>query len=191
MTTASSTSGRRIDFGTKIPDDLEHLTHSRLVRLLQKVSAERDAVAEEYFNLIAPPSVNVEALKKRMVRQAIAKIKKTGHSNRKRPWTELVFGGIPSEDYAKALFEDCDLENETSRMITWELTDRQELIDFFGEVTVDPVKFDGFYRPCPLTGRRTPPYSYASFERMVAKYDKGQKVVNLKIRTFLVQPRFG
>ena len=160
---------------SSVPADLESLDKPALIATIKRLRRERDELAAAKTSPPAKkskpspprPSVDIAAIMKRLREKSIKAIKKTPHTEKRKPYTEVT-EGCASKSIALALLGAKTPKSDTKRMTRWVL-EGDEVPAWLGcERLVHPVNFDG-YSYC-LKGETPRVYFWAAFESLEVKY---------------------
>lgn len=194
---------------TQLPYDVDLLSREELIGLLRRVTAERDELATEvqrkskkqktdsvnpiqyaYYPAapvlpMAPePSFDTAAIKKRILKSASAKIKKTVHTDRNKPYTE-VLECVPNESAVNELMQGFTPKSNTYNMIKWLLNEEEVLdwLDMRDAPLIHPVT-NKINTIC-LFGEKPNIYAHAKIETLEIKWDRKSGAFNMKFRTLI------
>lgn len=126
---------------------------------------------------------NVKATKKRIMSSALRIIKKTPHSDRKLPWSE-VHDHVPTVEDMETLMEGHSPATNTPRMVKYELTGT-EVHEWLGcPSPIDGVKFSGQMLYLPAFGMKPPSFKCTvAFVKAEVKLEKKTGHLTVKVRT--------
>jgi hypothetical protein len=121
-------------------------------------------------------------VKKRITSSALRVIKKTPHSDRKLPWSE-VHDHVPSAEEMAALMEGHSPASDSPRMVKYEL--HGEVHEWLGcPSPIDGVKFSGHMIYCPALGMSPPSFKCTvAFVKAEIKLEKKTGHLTVKLRT--------
>ena len=176
----------------RVPDDLESLPREDLVALVRGLATERDALEFEKTSkkqattpatsaaakpAAKPPASagvdakSVQTILRRLCEKSEKAIKKTKHSQSRKPYTEVT-EGCPSKELAVALMrgQSAYQKSDTARMTRWLLPDAASTSAWLGiGQTVHPVAFDG--KVWCFGGQRPSIYAHAKIESLEVKFE--------------------
>lgn len=178
---------------SEIPNaaNLERMEKEDLIKVIGTLKRERDKLAggktlggspKKAKTAAAPAAAapDNKVVMKRIRDKAFKAVKKTGHNEKKKPYTE-VSEGMPSKGAAFALLRGLPVKSDTARMTKW-LLEGEAVSDWLGsDRLVHPVKFDG--KSWCLRGQTPKVYAWAAFESVEVKYEASSSLLTLKFRT--------
>jgi len=138
---------------SEIPNaaNLERMEKVDLIKVIGTLKRERDTLAvgiggsQKKAKTAAAPAAAApdnKVIMKRIRDKAFKAVKKTGHNEKKKPYTE-VSEGMHSKAAALALLRGLPVKSDTARMTKW-LLEGEAVSDWLGsDRLVHPVKFDG------------------------------------------------
>jgi hypothetical protein len=184
----------------EVPNNLDSLSREKLLGLVTALASERDeqlsrkrskatikpkASASIIQTTLTPkkvPSLDVNAIKKRLLTKSVKAIKKTKHNDKRKPYTEIS-EGLSSKEEAIMLLKDFPMKSDNARMTKWVLGPG-DIESFIGcESTIHPVAFDG--KVWCFGGGKPNVYAQAGFESLEVKFEPASSLLTLKFRTYL------
>lgn len=129
-------------------------------------------------------SFNVEATKKRIFKNATARIKKTVHTDRNKPYTE-VLECVPSDTAIMSLMDGIEPKSDRAHMKKWMLNE-QQIMDWLmihDAPLIHPVT-NKINTIC-LFGEKPNIYAYAKIESLEVKWERKSGSLTLKFRTLV------
>lgn len=124
-----------------------------------------------------------EQFKSRIREKVYNAVKKTAHNWKNRPVTEIS-EELPTAQAAIDLFQGHKEINKNQRSLKWEL-DSDQTLEWLGSEAskyIHPVKFDGKV-VCSI-GQTPSVYAFASYDSMMAKYERNTGMLTLKFKTY-------
>jgi hypothetical protein len=196
-----------------LPANLDYLPREEIVNLLKRVTSERNSLdaalrsskkrtKTSHYQPEPPPvqvvqpwasppapavqaaPFNVIATKKRIFKTATVQIKKTVHSDRNKPYTDLT-DYIPTELALMSLMEGYPPKSVTKCWMTWTLN-HDQILDWWNmheNPYIHPVA--NRIKTICFVGSKPNVYAHAAIESIDIKWERKTGIFKLKCRTFV------